>query len=293
MNPKTTIYIAFKEYVDAGTEPSRPYINGDCFAPDKVKIGVTAATTCIFSVLDYFQYEHRIILYDRQNLESLLYPASLLKEEYPGLKRTILAKIRDRGFSDWKDHKVKENGTRHILENGMDVTDDMLGDMATRQKSGEIPCILIQDGAIEASKGCIILHGSNKTRYCLATSCNIRAIHKWLFLNRAPKRTYHFNPKHGDADHPSQDYTDRHGNHHRAAQLLTNTDVTNELLKKAVGRDQTSELWYYDTTNGCFIYFENEGDTPQPEFHAYHLHPGDENFDNIDINKLRQVQTIP
>lgn len=247
----------------------------------------------IFSALDYFQYEHRIVLYDRQNLESLLYPAGLLKEEYPGLKRTILAKIRDRGFSDWKDHEVKKNGISYFLENETDVTNDMLGDMATRQNSCGISCILVQDGAIGAIKGFIILYGSDKTKSCLTTSCDIGTIHKWFSKNRLPERTYHFNPKHGDANHPSQYYIDRHGNRRRAAQLLTNTDDTKELLKYAVGKDQTSELWYYDTTNGCFIYFENEGATPQLEFHAYHLRPGEENFDNIDIDKLRHVQYIP
>ena len=61
-------------------------------------------------------------------------------------------------------------------------------------------------------------------------------------------------------------------------------------MKKAVGESVEGDLWYYDDANGCFIYFENQGDTPQHEYHAYHLKPGDKNYDKIVMEKLRKVQ---
>ena len=93
---------------------------------------------------------------------------------------------------------------------------------------------------------------------------------------------YVYNPKHGDDKHPAQMIA---GTTKRAAQLLTNRNDTERLLKLAVGTDINSALWYYDEANNCYIYFENQNEL-RLAFHGYHLSEGEENYDNIDFHKL-------
>ena len=35
--------------------------------------------------------------------------------------------------------------------------------------------------------------------------------------------------------------------------------------------------------------FENQGKTPQHEYHAYHLHKGEKNYDKINFDKLKRI----
>lgn len=282
MNSKTTVYLLFREYVDAQKAPTCSYILGREFDATKLTAEIRSEVQPLLSVLRFFGYERMLVLYDRKNLEALLYPATALKDEYPGLKTSVLAQIKDK-YTSWEDYPVQSDNLNYSLNTGCNVSNDMLGDMARRQHHQVASCALLQKNAIDTDKaGCVNIVCSDRSTEQLISFHDVKGFHEWVSENRQPKRTYHFNPKHGDANHRK--------NREEAAQLLTDDAMTNELLKYAVGRDRESELWYYDVINGCFIYFENEGNTPQLGFHAYHLHPDEENFENIDIDKLCQVQ---
>ena len=291
MNPITTIYLLFREYVDRQRVPSHEYIHGREFAVERLNEDIWAEVRSLTSILNFFSHERLTVLYDLNNLRALLFPANALSKEYPSLKTAVLAQIKDK-YTSWEDCPSDTDNLNYSLETGCDISEDMLGDMTRRQHC--CPCAVLHNEAIDTRRdGCVSVHCSNGKDESLFTLSDIRGMHGWVSENRIPKRQYNYNPKHGDANHPSQFFTDRHGRRRRAAQLLTDTKDTNELLKYAVGRNQASELWYYDINNDSYIYFENEGNTPQLGFHAYHLHPNDENFDNIDVEKLRQVQDMP
>ena len=282
MNPKTTVYLLFREYVDAQKVPTCPYIRGRELDATKLTAEIWTEVQPQLSILKFFGHERMLVLYDRKNLGALLYPATALTDEYPGLRTTVLAQIKDK-YTSWDDCPSKSDNLTYTTETGYDISNDMLGDMARRQHYQVAPCALLQKDAIDTDKAdCVNVVCSDRSAEQLMSFHDVKGFHKWVSENRQPKRTYHFNPKHGDAN--------RHRNREEAAQLLTDEAMTNELLKYAVGRDQESELWYYDVNNGCYIYFENEGNTPQLGFHAYHIHSGEENFENIDICKLCIVQ---
>lgn len=282
MNSKTTVYLLFREYVDVQKAPTGPYIHGREFDATKLTAEIQSEVQPLLSVLKFFVHERMMVLYDRKNLGALLYPAAALTDEYPGLRTTVLAQIKDK-YTSWDDCPSKSDSLTYTTETEYDISNDMLGDMARRQHHQVAPCALLQKDAIDTDKaGCVNVVCSDRSAEQLISFHDVKGFHEWVSENRQPKRTYHYNPKHGDANH--------HRTKEDAAQLLTDEAMTNELLKYAVGRDQESELWYYDVNNGCFIYFENEGNTPQLGFHAYHLHPGEENFENIDRDKLCQVQ---
>lgn len=291
MDPKTTIYLLFREYVDATQMPSCLYIHGRVFDIERLKEEIKAEVDPLFSVLRFFQYEGLAVLYDRKNLDALLFPLKTLPREYPGLQTAVLAQLQ--GSSSWEENPTDADHLNYTIETGWDVSNDMLGDMARRQHHDVAPCALLHNNAIDTGKdGGVIVNCSDASREVLVSYKDVRGLHGWISENRMPQRHYHYNSKHGDALTPSEYYFDRHGNRKRAAQLLTNDVSTNELLKYAIGKDRDSELWYYDVNNSCFIYFECEGNNPQNGYHAYHLHPGEENFSNIDVDKLRQVQDV-
>ena len=308
MSKKTAIYVLFKEYRDPdGRGKSSPYVQDST----DYLVDVNALLqdwTEIFDVLVYFSYERANRYYDDVNLEGLLDVARLFPDEYPGAVDTITSEIQAMGMTSWKVAAAPRTDVYHF--GGYDVTNDLLGDMAQRetdhietlkrvkrdtqhlltpqQKEYE-PCVLLQKGAITTIQG-IVSVTSNSSQLKIQSVGNIAELHAWLSMHRFSSRHYTYDDKHGDAHNRSQTFTNRHGHTERAAQLLTSTAATRVLLKKAVGETPEGDLWYYDDANGCFIYFENQGNTPQHEYHAYHLRSGDKNFDKIDKDKLRKVQ---
>lgn len=310
MSKLTCIYVLFKEYVDGSTAPSAPYINGEEYPLGQGML-LNKELCGILDVLDYFSYEHCNIYYDQANLDGLLrQPNTFPDEEYPGLDVTLLSQLRDLGMTKWSDCSVKIKES--FKYDGKDVTHTLFGDMSQRELNRKEtlakietpatdqtltseereyePCVLLHQGAITSIDGQIKGSMTGHRKVELTTVSNIKEMHAWISENRFPKRRYDINPKHGDADHQAHMIKDRNGNNKRAAQLLTTTEETNALLKLAIGRDRESELWFYDDARGCHIYFENQGKYMPPSFHAYHLHPGDENYDNIDLEKLEKLK---
>lgn len=284
MNNQTSIYLLFKEYVDPSRPPSHQYIHGDTFSLDSSSIENEFYS--VIDVLDFFLYERGNAYYDLDNFDGLLYPSTLLPDSYPNMEQTFLSQFAALGVTERPLIDEQKNVLYKLYDD--DVTRDMLGDMAWCQSQG-ISCVLIHHEAIDTIDNKVILQSSSHATVSLPAMSDILSLHKWLSAFRQPKRTYHYSDKHGDANHRAKTISDHHGTH-PAAQLLTDVAQTNQLLCCAVGKDKDSALWYYDENKGCFIYFENEGDTPQLGFHAYHLNVGDDNYENIDIKKLRQVQ---
>lgn len=307
MNKRTTIYILFKEYPDPfGRDKSAPYIQDSADYLD-LQDALMDDWTAIHEVLAYFNYEPANKYYDEDNLAGLLEVPLMFPNEYPMVAETIMAEMKTEGLTSWRTNPSEKTDTYFLGEEN--VTNHLLGDMAQREadrhaviqnieqdmNNSLLPqekeydsCILLQNGAIAIVHGSIQIT-SRKGVLMLTTADSIVSMHNWLSNNRFPVRHYVFNSKHGDANNKAQYYTDRHGHLLRAAQLLTDTPATENLLKKAVGESVEGDLWYFDETNMCYIYFENQGETPQHEYHAYHLHEGDKNYDKIDIIKLEKV----
>lgn len=307
MSKKTTIYVLFKEYPDPnGRGKTASYIQDSAdylTQPDTLM----KDWSDIREVLDYFCYEPANKYYDEDNLEGLLDVARIFPEEYPMALDTIVSEMQAIGLTPWRTNPCRKTDLYSFGE--IDVTNQLLGDMAQRETNRLVtlqriaqdtqnqlrpedkefePCVLLQKGAVSiphsglqiTAKRCVLK---------LVTVDSIVAMHNWLADNRFPVKHYKFHPKHGDANQKAQRFTDRHGRKIQAAQLLTDTPTTDNLLRKAVGLTVDGDLWYFDETNACHIYFENQGDTPQHEYHAYHLHPGEKNFEKIDLKKLSKV----
>lgn len=296
--------------MDGSTAPSAPYINGEEY-PLGQGGALNKELRGLLDVLGFFVYEHCNIFFDQANLDGLLKQPNIFpNEDYPGLDATLLSQFQELGMVRWFDCPVEIKET--FRYHGEDVTHSLFGDMSQRELNRQEtlakianpvsnplltpeereyePCVLLHQGAVTSIEGQIEGSRTGNRKVELTTVSNIKEMHAWISENRFPQRQYDYNPKHGDAGHQAQMIIDRNGNNKRAAQLLTTTEETVALLKLAVGRDRESELWYYDDSHGCHIYFENQGKYMPPSFHGYHLHPGEENYENIDLEKLGKLK---
>ena len=309
MSKRTTIFVLFKEYPDPnGRGKSLPYIQDSedylTFQDELMKDWVD-----VFDILEFFANEDTNKYYDENNIQGLLDVALQFPDEYPMAVDTIISGMQMTGLTPRSISPVKKT---EVYNMGVyDVTNDLLGDMAQREVNHRIvlekvrkdadhqmlphdkeyePCVLLQHGAVNAPGGVVTIVMSGNRQIKLKSVGSIVELHQWLSIHRFPYRHYVFNDKHGDIRHRAKKHTDRHGRVISSAQLLTATGRTRVLLKKAVGESFEGDLWYHDDDNGCFIYFENQGNTPQHEYHAYHLRPGDVNYDKIKIDKLQKLQ---
>ena len=310
MSKLTCIYVLFKEYVDGSTAASAPYINGEEYPLGQGGV-LNEELRGVLDVLVFFAYEHCNIFFDQANLDGLLRQPNIFPDEdYPGLDATLLSQFQELGMVRWSDSPVDIKET--FRYDGEDVTHSLFGEMSQRELNRQEtmakianpitnmtltqeereyePCVLLHHGAVTSIDGRIEGSRTGNRKVELTTVSNIKEMHAWISENRFPQRHYDYNPKHGDANHTAQMIHDRDGSYRQAAQLLTTTEETNGLLKLAVGRSRESELWFYDDARGCCIYFENQGRYMPPSFHGYHLHPGDENYDNIDFEKLGKLK---
>lgn len=308
MNKRTTIYILFKEYPDPnGRGKSVPYIQ-DSAEYLVHRESLMQDWTELFDVLDYFNYEPTNKYYDEENLEGLLDVAHTFPDEYPQVADAILSEMQSVGLTSWRTNAAERTETYFFEQ--YNVTTHLLGDMAQREVDRQATlqrieqddqsllhpqdkeyesCVLLQNGAVVTQQGKLHIVRTGNRHLTLQSVDNIKNMHNWISQNRFPCRKYVYNAKHGDAYHTAQTFVDRHGNLNCAAQLLTDTQSTKEFLQKAVGDAEEGTLWYYDESNECCIYFENQGDNPQHEYHAYHLHQGEKNYDKINFEKLKKV----
>ena len=308
MSKRTTIYVLFKEYLDLnGRDKSSPYINdSDDYLADADALMNDWRE--VSDVLGFFGYEMANRFYDEENLAGLLFVADTIPEEYPSVSSIIMSEVMSLGLTSWRTDAAVKTNTYYYGD--YDVTNDLLGDMAQRESEREAilkriqldtahellpkeseyePCVLLQKGALDAPLGEIQITMTGGQRIGLKTVESIKDLHAWLSKHRFPCRHYTHNPKHGDAHFNAKTYRDRSGHVEYAAQLLTTKEETDSLLNKAIGHTVKGDLWYFDQSNECYIYFENQGDTPQHEYHAYHLHPGEKNYEKIDFKKIEQV----
>lgn len=279
---KTSLYILFREYSDQAHSPSAFYINGSKETePEKIVREVNQW----LNIIRYFKYEQCNRYYDSENMKGVLYPYTALKEayeeeEYPDAGYAIRTLLKGEDFVDWRDEPIESE--EHYVLNETDVTDDTLGEMARNAIEGNA-VVLFNCDAVDYRFPICLCAVSTSQNISIEHYNNIRGLHQWFSENRQPQRIFDYNPKHGDDRHPAQLIA---GTNRRAAQLRTNREDTERLLKLAVGTDINSALWYYDEANSCYIYFENQNEI-RLAFHGYHLSEGEENYDNIDFRKLR------
>lgn len=296
---KTSLYVLFNEYVDPYFHCTNPLIlSHDNNNEEKD----SKYFKDFLEDIDFFRYEVLDRFYDSRNLQASLYQYEILEEEYredgnyPNIALTVKTSLKSCGFEDIHQ-KISKSPEKRFSYHNIDVSDTIIGEAARdngavdfydHQQECHHISVLFQKDSLAKS-----LLKERKLKYDngykeINIVSNLKELYEWLSENRLPQRIYVYNPKHGDAYHKAQSLP----NGKQAAQLETDKDTTQQLLNKAIGTDTTSALWYYDNDRRKYIYFENQNEI-RLAFHAYHLRPGEENYSNIDLEKLKQIESVP
>jgi hypothetical protein len=89
-----------------------------------------------------------------------------------------------------------------------------------------------------------------------------------LINNHLPNRTYNFSPKHGNANIPAIPPKKSE----KVSQLLSTDGEAQVLLNSAIFDSRGKKFFYnFDDSKDTFIVFPFEGETPQNQFHAFHV----------------------
>lgn len=276
----TLIYVLFTECTTESRGVTQPFISFRQHS-EQFPFDNSAELETIKEVLDYFSYEYITPVYDTNNISAAIRPVPPGQQRaLVSLKTRLQTELKKLGFVEKEEFRVD-----HPVCNlkGSSVTHTILGQMVARKALGNSVAILNSGGFVHRGSTVEISDIQNSQKVKVDIIYTIKGMHKWLADNRNPKRKYTFNPKHGDSSKKA-----RNG----YAQLKTSEEETNALLRLAVGESRESPLWYYDKDRGEYIYFENQYEWP-PNFHGYHVKDGEENYENINIEKLLKVQTIP
>ena len=281
-----SLFILFKEYADQTQTPSSLYINAESWINSEKFIEYFNQWMFI---LEFFHYEVCDRYYDGENIKHALYPYSLLcneyaeqTKEYPNVGLYVKAQFVRWGINDWREVCINESKQQYSY-NDHDVTDDSLGEIC-RQNELSKNVVLLNCNAIDCANP-IVVKTSLNSLIKIDYVDDIQSLYKWFCLNRKPQRKFIYNPKHGDINRLAQMIA---GTERQAAQLETTCENAQRLLELAIGDDKNGALWFYDAEKQKFIYFENQREI-RLAFHGYHLQEGEENFDNINRNKINLI----
>ena len=197
--------------------------------------------------------------------------------EFPNVQMKILTILRQIGVTEKAGITSRSLDSKYKLYHE-DVTTTIFGDMASCLEKGKALVILDIQAALKYKQEAPVKKQYDDIGLTIKIVNNILGLYSWFTKNRKPQRQYDFNRKHGDANRRACG----------GSQLKTDEKETRELLHKAVGKDKKSALWYYDKKNNSFIYFENQREI-RLAFHGYHFKEGESNFENINVDKLREI----
>jgi hypothetical protein len=114
----------------------------------------------------------------------------------------------------------------------------------------------------------LLVHSSNHFHFC-EINCFNTAINIWELINtHLPIRTYNFSPKHGNATVKAIPPKSSE----KASQLLCSDNDAQTFLNSAIFDLREKKFYYnFDQIHDTYILFPYEGETPQNQFHAFHI----------------------
>ncbi len=122
--------------------------------------------------------------------------------------------------------------------------------------------------SLDTKEQLLFVQSSNIFHFC-EINCFNTAAKVWEFINaQLPTRNYNFSPKHGNATQNAN--PPKKGE--KVAQLHSTDEEAQTLLNSAIFDLREKKFYFnFDTTKETFIIFPYEGETPQNQFHAFHI----------------------
>lgn len=281
---RTELYILFPEYIDAQHQGSSPYIYP---IGTPIDGNIPSEIDGVLDMLDFFNYEVCYRFYDGVNILNVVRPYTA--SVYPDVEMDIYAQLQKNGCFDWRDEFEGETYPS-LMWNNMNLGSDTCGQVSSRHK---INTNRLECHAVLLAPTCVLdryallatLKDSRGNLAHIPICQTVRELYDWFVQNRLPQRRFDYNDKHGE-NRKEKRWIDGK----LVCPLRCHRSEAQKLLERAIGNmDINIALWYYDDARGYHIYFENQGEFPQPAFHGYHVEQGDDNYENIDQDKLSKI----
>lgn len=275
------LFLLLKEYQDKDVSHSSDYIQTytDIMSIKKYLKNIA-------DVLEFFNYEQKLIYYDSKNITSFFYPMDCIPDVYPNGKDYFRSLIKVAGLTDWRKCTGVNNQDIDILFENVSIKDDTLSRLFLLREDSDSSYLILDANAINKNDKDIVLVDkvSGKEFHFFHCQCNVKAIYQWFLKNRKPQRCFSQNNKHGLSGKGAKKLP----NGTFAAQLLCSCSEALILLTKAVGDSVDGELYFFDKSNNEYICFRNER-TGNLSFHGYHLKSGKKGYDKIPKDKIKQI----
>ena len=282
----TEVFFLFPEFIDGHRQASAPYIRNMEFPHEECQ---PKFVDDVVNMFKFFSYERHVDkYYDKKNIDGMIYPYKELS--YPKVVDQVYTSLRDFDVLNWRE-ALGEDET-NIVWHDMQIQNDTFAKVYERAQI-DTPELLVHatlfsvEDAIESDGKIIVFKKGNKN-CSLSYYTTRRDLHAWLSENRIPQRRYKYDKKHGE-----------YGNNNNwhlpdgtpAAMLKCGPEHAQEVLCKAIGdTSKDDNLWYYDEEIQEILYCEYQNESPQNEYHCYHISPGDKGYDKVNVKLLHIVQ---
>ena len=282
----TEVFFLFPEFIDEHRQASAPYIRNMGFPKDECQ---PKCVNNIVNMLEFFSYEQHVNkYYDKKNLDGLIYPYEELS--YPNVVDQVYTSLRDFDVLDWRE--ILGEGETNIVWHDVLIQNDTCAKVYERAQI-DTPELLVHatlfsvEDAIE-NDGRMMVFKKDNMDCSFSYHTTRRDLHAWLSKNRIPQRRYKYDKKHGEYGN-NNDWRLPDGS--LAAVLKCGSEHAQKLLCLAIGdRSIDNNLWYFDEEFQDILYCEYQNESPQNEYHCYHISPGDKGFDKVDVGLLCLVQ---
>ncbi|MBI5913874.1 MAG: hypothetical protein HY842_00725 [Bacteroidetes bacterium] len=244
------------------------------------------ASFCAMTDMAHMERDSEVF-YDAENVETFFNQTATLFEEMEYF-RTPKMRLYE-AFSDaldWRTVSTHIPECAYILwdlENGKVefLYSHTLCEIAERILSNHQNCLLILTTSTEMTRGFFpvfkdAIHIEDLPRFVhIPFAENLDSLEQWLSKNRE-SRLFNLSPKHGE---------NGQGHWQDASPLLCDRQRAQELLGNAIGDKRlTPELYNFDEQHDCCIVFKYENDTPQNQYHGYHV-----SIESIAYKSLREL----
>jgi hypothetical protein len=254
---KNNLFLLFPE-----TERTCQFINSNESFQFQIPVFESFANE-LNEIINSINVENYVGYYDSQNIENFLLHFKELENLYPDLPRALIRET----IKDWDNWR---HDTQNIEENSYEIfnqkiTNNTFCEIAERKihnKEDNFP--LLNHHAMSVSMRITVLVNSVETIEIYNLS-GLKNIQKWFTLNRIPKRNFHTIPKHGEN---RQEVKIEDGK--TISPLRCSVAKAQELLNTAIGFS-IDELYQLDNDFDEVIVFKFENDTPQNQYHGYHI----------------------
>ncbi len=199
--------------------------------------------------------------FDKKSLIALSNQIKILEDSYPRPTLRMLQSIFE-DFFDWRENPTQSNKDNNYTIFNNQIEDHTFCEVVQRKHNNSDRAFAFINYRAITIQNEIEIKANNFNERIEILDNETQLTH-WFSENRIPKRNFQAIPKH-NIQKPIQ----RNGE--TISPLFGNAENAKIILKTAIGIN-SRELFGYDESNKMVIVFKYENNTPQNQYHGYHV----------------------